>query len=241
MVITHIGIQALLILLKPIIVCLNTMSSMDPVTSRALDDLKELLREKVITLAEWRVEVQALRAATPASQPVRNPAPVMEEKHNSDEPRVARTRKLSDAEVDEVLDDLLADDAPELEHKDEAPEEHEDHKDEHEEHKEGPTRLFHAEFAIQLFAQRADGTLRTAERRVIRGWAHLTDEQVDNVRDAQHNAPVMLSPGETLPIATAFGWGATHEHLSSEGNQLTITVFDEMDEDHEAGAWMPLT
>ena len=36
---------------------------MDPVTERALDDLKSLLREKVISLAEWRAEVAALIAA----------------------------------------------------------------------------------------------------------------------------------------------------------------------------------
>ena len=37
---------------------------MDPVTTQALQDLKDLLRDKVISLAEWRQEVQALRAAT---------------------------------------------------------------------------------------------------------------------------------------------------------------------------------
>ena len=48
---------------------------MDPVTTQALQDLKDLLRDKVITLAEWRQEVQALRAATPVSQPPRKAPP----------------------------------------------------------------------------------------------------------------------------------------------------------------------
>ena len=39
------------------------LDAMDPITKRALDDLKELLREKVITLAERRAEVAALVAA----------------------------------------------------------------------------------------------------------------------------------------------------------------------------------
>ena len=44
---------------------------MDPIAKQALADLKDLLREKVITLAEWREEVAAihnrlLTAAAPA-------------------------------------------------------------------------------------------------------------------------------------------------------------------------------
>ena len=34
---------------------------MDPVATQALADLKDLLREKVITLAEWREEVAAIQ------------------------------------------------------------------------------------------------------------------------------------------------------------------------------------
>ena len=44
---------------------------MDPFTTQALADLKDLLREKVITLAEWREEVAALHErARPAPAPV---------------------------------------------------------------------------------------------------------------------------------------------------------------------------
>ena len=139
---------------------------MDPVTNKAISELTTLLREKVITLAEWRQEVLALRAPPPPRD-----MGGMDEKHNDEPPAARASHKLSDADFDEVMGDLLADDE-ELEHKD-APEEHEEeeleHKDEHEEHKEGPTRFFHAEFVIQLFAQRADGTLRPGERRTIRG------------------------------------------------------------------------
>ena len=111
---------------------------MDPVTTQALEDLKTLLREKVITLAEWRQEVLALRAAPPARQA----APAMDEKHNDDGDG-PRSNKLTDAEVDDVLNDWLAEDEDDS-HKD-APDSLEHKEEEELEHKEGPTRVFHAE------------------------------------------------------------------------------------------------
>ena len=54
---------------------------MDPTSARLLDDLKDLLREKVITLAEWRTETAAVHARTlanqapPAAPPTAPPAP----------------------------------------------------------------------------------------------------------------------------------------------------------------------
>ena len=197
---------------------------------------KEALGEHLEQLANDSRRLKAtLSKPQPASAAPASAAPA------SAAPAARANHKLSDAEFDEVMGDLLAEDPePEHEHKEEleykdAPEGHEPAA---EERKDGPTRFYHAEFAIQLFAKRADGSLRPGERRTMRGWAHLTDEQADQVRDAQHNAPVLLSPGETLPIAIAFGWGNTHENLSSEGVQLTITAFEEVaNDDHEAGTW----
>ena len=191
---------------------------------------KEALGEHLEQLANDSRRLKAtLSKPPPASAAPASAAPA------SAAPAARSSHKLSDAEFDEVMGDLLAED-PEPEHKDEL--EHKEHEPAAEERKEGPTRLFHAEFIVQLFAPRADGSLRPGERRTMRGWAHLTDEQADQVRDAQHNAPVLLSPGETLPIAIAFGWGNTHENLSSEGVQLTITAFEEVaNDDHEAGTW----
>ena len=130
---------------------------------------KEALGEHLEQLANDSRRLKATLSTPPPAPPS------MDEKHNDEPPAARASHKLTDADFDEVMGPLLADDE-ELEHKD-APEEHEE--EELEEHKEGPTRFFHAEFVIQLFAQRADGTLRPGERRTIRGWAHLTDEQVD--------------------------------------------------------------
>ena len=45
-------------------------AEMDPHTARLLDDLKQLLREKVITLAQWREEVAAIHERALAARPV---------------------------------------------------------------------------------------------------------------------------------------------------------------------------
>ena len=57
----------------------NSGAEMDPHTARLLDDLKQLLREKVITLVEYRAEVAALHdralMARPAPEAVKPAAP----------------------------------------------------------------------------------------------------------------------------------------------------------------------
>ena len=47
----------------------NSGAEMDPHTTRLLDDLKQLLREKVITLSEWRAEVAAIHQRALAARP----------------------------------------------------------------------------------------------------------------------------------------------------------------------------
>ena len=47
----------------------NSGAEMDPHTARLLDDLKQLLREKVISLTEWRAEVAAIHERALAARP----------------------------------------------------------------------------------------------------------------------------------------------------------------------------
>ena len=51
---------------------------MDPTTARLLDDLKDLLREKVISLAEWRAETAAIHARALAAAAA---APLTKSRH----------------------------------------------------------------------------------------------------------------------------------------------------------------
>ena len=122
---------------------------MDDIT-RQRGEIIALYREGILSKGELTEQLAALAIqirhldARDGPRPARNPAPAMDEKHN-DEPPMARARRLSDAEVDEVLGDLLAEDPePELEQKD-APEEHK-------EYEEGPRQTYYA----RLVHYRAD-------------------------------------------------------------------------------------
>ena len=67
----------------------------------------------------------------------------------------------------------------------------------------------------------------------MRGWAHLTNDLIKTVRGIR--GATELSP-LTLSIATAFGWGETHENFSSLVVKMTVTAFDKA-RAHAAGTW----
>ena len=48
----------------------NSGAVMDPHTARLLDDLKQLLKDKVISLSEWRAEVAVVHERALAARPV---------------------------------------------------------------------------------------------------------------------------------------------------------------------------
>ena len=94
--------------------------------------------------------------------------------------------------------------------------------------------FYHAEFSLDLYEDKnKDGNLRLAGHRFMRGWAHLTNDLIKTVRGIR--GATELSP-LTRSIATAFGWGETHENFSSLVVKMTITAFEKA-RAHAAGTW----
>ena len=232
---------------------------MDPFTKAALADLKDLLREKVISLLEYRAEVAALHGRALAARPA--PAPVeaadddydetmrlveREKARNIKKPRpraVAAPEVKEPPEADADFDDVDAHIARERALNERRPRplavaapaaEPVEAKAPAVEHKAG---FYYASFHIQLYERKADGSLRRAGSLNVRGWAHLTAALVALTHRVRDEAPVTMSP-ETWPIANAFGWGETHNDLFSAEAAMTVEEFEEVPEDaHEAGAW----
>jgi hypothetical protein len=230
---------------------------------QALADLKDLLREKVITLAEYRAEMTALHErARPAPVAVQPPVDDLyddmmthiarEKARNERKPRARITAKeppapvtAADADFDEV-DAQIARERALNERKPRAravaapaaDHKAEEHKDEAKapavEYKAG---FYYAAFTIQLFERKANGDLRRAGSLHVRGWAHLTAALVALTHRVRDESPVDMSP-ETWPMAQAFGWGETHNDLLSAEAAVTVDELEEQPEDsHEAGSW----
>ena len=169
----------------------NSGAEMDAFTKQALADLKDLLRERVINLAEYRAEVAALHErARPAPVAVaaadddydQTMALIEREKaRNVRKPRpraVAAVKKPPEADAD--FDDVDAHIARERALNERRPRplavaapaaEPVEAKAPAVEHKAG---FYYASFHIQLYERKADGSLRRAGSLNVRGWAPLT-------------------------------------------------------------------
>jgi len=199
----------------------------------ALDDLKELLREGVITLPQWRDEVAALvrlerdmRRQPPPPPPLPPPLPPKPPRQAPPPPprptraavaaAAARARALTDADVDEVLADAGWGPEPAQARE--------------------PAGFYHAEFTVQVYENKDLGGLRRAGSYTLRGWAQLTAELATATKAIQDASPVVMGI-DTWPVAAAFGWGEIHNNWNSTHCELTVDTFEAADDGHEPGTW----
>ena len=168
---------------------------MDPTSARLLDDLKDLLREKVITVAEWRTETAAIHAralvgqappaappaapptppAAPAAQPAPPIAPAAGSGKNAKK-RAAKKAKAATAPAAKAEPQAPPADPNKLTDKDVEDVLAANGFGEAEPATTEPAGFYHAEFTVQVFENKEVGGLRSAGSYTLRGWAQLTAE-----------------------------------------------------------------
>ena len=166
---------------------------MDPF-ALALSDLRDLLREKEITLAESREEVKTIAVLTDErnksqlSAPKTLPPPIPTPRPTPQPQPVPRPRPAPESKPGVEFADggfcrFLKGTAREL---------------------------YHTEFTLQMF----DGEQR-AGLFTLRGWAPPGNEVVNIVKRAQSET-LENRDKYSMMIAKAFGWQETYEHLQSQ-------------------------
>ena len=219
---------------------------MDPTTARLLDDLKDLLAQKVITLGEWRAETAAVHSralaanqAPPPPPPAAQAAPAQPAqaapaapgtgKHarKNAKKRAAKKARKAAATASTLAEPQAVSAAPQPAATEPAATEPAATE---------PAGFYHAEFTVRLF-ETTGGRKRPAGSYTLRGWAQLDAELATATKGIQDASPVEMGI-ETWPVAAAFGWGELHNNWGSATGELTISTFEPAEDgSHEPGTW----